>query len=523
MRTTLFALALVLVACGRSDRAGTPAAANAPSASPTSRGADQIALRFPRGGGRVQAYAYPRLDSVLWTSTASAPPLERVLAFDDDAGSVAAVDTRGTPVRVDLRLGRVARESAPRLTHLASADGWAIYGVTKDGAVMRLTPGGSATWTYKPPAPARELYPQPDGSLLILGDSAKATTVWHLRPPETRVMHAAVLPRTAGAVRTQAGDRVYFTVDTALIGVRSRDLATVPSVRLKRRVRSVVTTPSGDRVYVASDSSREVTVIDRYRESVDSRIELPGLPAELRMDATGRYVLARAVRGDSAWVLAVGTDSVLGAVHTAWRRDLPVIAPDGRIVALRGDDVVLVDSETLRDRRRIAGGGRDLWYFITWNGFRPTTGPGEEPTPIAVDSAAAPTDSAAVTDSTAARLAADNPFAGQIAGRDSAAVGDTTAPPAPPAAPSDTARPAVKEFTVQFAALRDEETAREIAQAVRSGSVPPPVATTTRVVTSSVAGSTIYRVVAGPFRTREEAERAAQETGRTYWIYEGAP
>jgi cell division protein FtsN len=34
---------------------------------------------------------------------------------------------------------------------------------------------------------------------------------------------------------------------------------------------------------------------------------------------------------------------------------------------------------------------------------------------------------------------------------------------------------------------------------------------------------TIYRVVIGPFSTREEAERIARTSGKSYWVYEGAP
>jgi cell division septation protein DedD len=76
---------------------------------------------------------------------------------------------------------------------------------------------------------------------------------------------------------------------------------------------------------------------------------------------------------------------------------------------------------------------------------------------------------------------------------------------------------------VQFGALRDEASAHSLAQAVRAGKASPRVAATTRVMTSVVAGTTIYRVVAGPFPSRSEAERAARETGKPYWVYEGVP
>jgi DNA-binding beta-propeller fold protein YncE len=516
-------LALVLAACGRADRAGTPSTASVPPGSAvtsvSSSSTDQLVLRFPRVGGRVRAYAFPRLDSVVWTSNEAVPALERVLAFDDEAGSVLGLDVKGAPVRVDLRLGGVTRERRPLLTRVASSDGRAVYGVSRDGKVIRLTPGGSGPWTYTPPQPAREVLPQANGSLIVVTERGGKTTLLELHPPQATIMRAAVLPRITGAAHTEAGDRIYFAVDTGVIGVRGRDLSFVPSVRLEHHVHSLVTTPSGDRVYVASDSSRELPVIDRYGEHVEVRIALPGTASDLRMDPTGRYLLARPSRGDSVWVIALGTDRVIGAAPSAWRSDLPAVAPNGAIALLRGLDVVFADGETLAPLRRVSGGARDLWYFIVWNGFHPRVSVAEEiGAPRGSDSVGAPVDSARAGD----------PFAGQVPGRDTAAapvpaaVTDTAglAPPAPP----DTARVATApEFTVQFAALREENAARVLASAVRTSPASPRISSTVRVVASVVAGSAIYRVVAGPFRTRDEAERAAQPTGRPYWVYEGVP
>ncbi|MGI9077565.1 MAG: SPOR domain-containing protein [Gemmatimonadaceae bacterium] len=514
MRATPLALVLVLAACGRSDRTDTPSVTNAPSAT-SDRGPDQLVLRFSREGGRVRAFAYPLLDSLVWSSSNSAPPLARILAFDDNAGAVAAVDAKDVPVRIDLRLGTVKREAKPRLTRVASTDGWAIYGVAADGSITRLTPSASAPWTYKPSSLPRELIPQPDGTLLILSDKGANTTIMQLHPPETKITGTAVLPRVQHTVRTPVGDRLYFAVDSGLIGVRSRNLEPVPSVRLKVPVRAVVTTPSGDRVYIATGTSKELIVVDRYSESVESSIELPGPAMDVRMDPTGRYVLARPASGDSAWVIAVGTDRIMGAVQTEWRGDLPAVAPDGAILLLRGKDVHLLDGETLRPARRVEGGGADLWHFISWNGFRPRPATADDPSPVAgYESELEDT------------IGAGNPFAGQLAGLDTSyadtEVGETPAQPRPPTR-RDSAPAASTEFTVQFAALRDEAAAGELAHKIRIGQAPPIIVATTRVLTSVVAGSRIYRVIAGPFRTREEAERASRETGKAYWIYEGRP
>jgi cell division septation protein DedD len=59
--------------------------------------------------------------------------------------------------------------------------------------------------------------------------------------------------------------------------------------------------------------------------------------------------------------------------------------------------------------------------------------------------------------------------------------------------------------------------ARDLAASIRVGGE------NARVVTSVREGSTIYRVVLGPYATREQAERVGRESKQTYWIYEGGP
>ena len=44
-----------------------------------------------------------------------------------------------------------------------------------------------------------------------------------------------------------------------------------------------------------------------------------------------------------------------------------------------------------------------------------------------------------------------------------------------------------------------------------------------RVVPGVSDRTPIYRVVYGPFDTKDDAERAGKRTGLPYWVYEGAP
>ena len=470
----------------------------------SSGGADRLLLRFARAGGPLRAFAYPEVDSLVWTSRASVPSVERVLGFDSDAGSVAALDTKGVPLRVDLRTGDLARETKSKLSYVASQDGNAIYGVAIDGTIRRLTPEGE--WRFKPPASPRELFPQAEGGLLVVADARNGTTVWRMHPPQESLVDTARLPRAQRAIGTPLGDRLYFTVDTGLIGVRARDLAPVPSVRVPQRIRAAVTTPSGDRIYLLTEGSADLVVVDRYAEEIAARITLPDTSRELRMDPTGRFVLARGAKKDSAWVVAVATDTLVGRVGTAWRDDLPLVTPDGSLALLRGNDVAIVDAQSLETVRRVPGGGRDLWHFIEWNGFRPRSASLDEPVQFeGMDST--PPDSGDTLDPFAVTPSPDSltprPDSVVAPPRDTA-----PPPPAPVTSPG---------FTVQFAALRNEQAANAAAnEIVAEGQ-------RAHVVHTTQGGLDIWRVVLGPYPTRELAEQAARKAGRSYWIYEGRP
>jgi hypothetical protein len=467
-------------------------------------GADRLLLRFARAGGPVRAFAYPNVDSLVWTSRSTVPAVTRILGFDSDAGSVAAIDTKGVPLRVDLRTGDVARETNAKLSYVASQDGNAIYGVAIDGTIRRLTPEGE--WRFKPPASPRELFPQSDGGLLVVAEARNGTTVWRMHPPQESLVDTARLPLAQRAIGTPLGDRLYFTVDSGLIGVRARDLAPVPSVRVPQRIRAAITTPSGDRIYLLTAGSADLIVVDRYAEEIAARITLPDTSRELRMDPTGRFVLARAAKQDSMWVVAVATDTLIGRVATGWREDLPLVTPDGALALLRGNDVVLVDTETLETTRRVTGGGRDVWHFIEWNGFRPRSASLDEPVQFeGMDTA--PADSGDTLDPFAVTPSPDSltprPDSVGVPQR------DTTPPPPPPVTSPG--------FTVQFAALRAEQAAVAAASEIEADGQRAHVVHTTQ------GGLDIWRVVLGPYPTREAAEQAARRTGRSYWIYEGRP
>jgi septal ring-binding cell division protein DamX len=216
------------------------------------------------------------------------------------------------------------------------------------------------------------------------------------------------------------------------------------------------------------------------------------------MDALGRYLLARFPKADSAWVIAIGTNRLVGAVSTRWEADLPAITPDGNLALLGAKDVVMVDPEKLAVKSTVAAGAKDFWYFFAWDGFRPRPRGLDQPVTFPGDSV--PVDSL---------TASSTPSSGTLPGPPAR---DT----APVTAPSGVA-PAAAGFTVSFAALLSEEKAQQLASTIKVGG------NSAHVVATTTAGSPIFRVVLGPFATREEAEKIARASKREYWIYEGSP
>ena len=485
----ILALALTLAACSRPDR-GAVSSTQSGTATVGLAGPQALVLRIPRGGGPPRVHAYPRVDSTVWSSTDAAPVPAEVLAFNDEDGIVAYRDTRGRPVLLELRLGTITVASNRKLTGLASSSGSAVFGIAPDGNVIRITPTGE--WTFKPAQPARGVFPQPAGGLLVALGAGANTHIVKLMPPDSRILEEIPFPVASRMVRTQLGDRLYLAVDSGLVVLRTRTMDWGPAVHFTQPIEVMASTPSGDRIFVLTDTRTTISVVDRYREAITATFELPGKAEDLRVDPFGRYLLARAAGKDSIWIVAIGTQRVIGGLRGAWRSDLPFVGYDGSVAVPSGADVVLYDGETLKERRRIKGGAQDYWFAFSWDGFRPRAAALDEP--VRFDSV--------LVDTT--RL-------------DSLAFPDTSSAPFPTQDSAVADPPETRGFVVSFAAFLTEDRARELASRIRVGGENARVLTTTR------DGSTIYRVILGPFVSRDEAERVGRESGHSYWVYEGMP
>lgn len=504
MRTPLaWALLVVLSACAdrpeRADGAGALA--------PIPAGPDPIVLRVSQAGGLVTALSYPGLDSVVWRSTYRVPPLERALGYDPEDGYLTAVDTAGRPVRLDLRLGAVAIPGAAGGQAHASADGGTVFAINVEGDVARYTPVGDR-WSVS--ASAEGLVPLRDGSLILAQrDAADRLRLRRVRPPDTIVVDSLDITVSAarGTVRGVAlGDRVFLSAGSHLLSLRTRDFVQDVDVNVGGAIQAFVPSPSGDRVFVITAGRNDVSVVDRFSGKVASRIALPAAPRDLRVDPLGRVLL---VRGDAdvVWVIDVGSADLVGAVRSAWRGDLPLVLPDGVIALVHGDTVALTSALDLGLVRSVPEAANDFWYAMRWNGFRPRATGLDEPVRFRASGESA--------------RSAGAPSVRGASGDDSAE--STAAAEGPPPVTRDSAAGIVSAparsagFTVQLAAVLSEELAQQAASGLLVDGRAPRIATSVR------DGRTLYRVVLGPYPSRDEAERVGKATGRTYWVFEGAP
>ncbi len=240
-------------------------------------------------------------------------------------------------------------------------------------------------------------------------------------------------------------------------------------IALTNAPRAIAFSPSGHRIYVAHRSAAGLAVIDRYERAEIDGVALPAAASALRVDPLGRWLLARPDTGESVWVVDLPMKTLVGAVPSGWSPELPVITSDGSLVVAAGADVVALRLDSLTEAGRVPGGASDLWAFTPW---RPRGS-------YHASLASAPTDTAATPE-------------------DTSSLGGPTA------------------LYVQVSTSQNEawstEMAQQLSRAGLAARVLPPQ--------GSDDG---FRVVLGPYPTRDEAEAIGRKLGRPFWIYQPSP
>jgi hypothetical protein len=231
-------------------------------------------------------------------------------------------------------------------------------------------------------------------------------------------------------------------------------------VKLADPPRALAFSPSGHRIYVARRNVPGLAVLDRYERKELDGVALPGPVAALRLDPLGRWLLARPTLGDSAWIVDLPIKRHTGIVPTEWAKDLPAISPDGMLIYRHGKDVLSARPDSLTEVGKVTNAAADIWVLTTW---LPRGVPASTVAAAASDTSGAP--------------GAEGPLYVQV---------------------STSQNP---EWSGHLA--------DDLTRAGLNARVLPPQ-----------HPDDGYRVVLGPYATRDQAEATGRRLGRPFWIYQ---
>jgi hypothetical protein len=217
----------------------------------------------------------------------------------------------------------------------------------------------------------------------------------------------------------------------------------------------VAFSPSAHHVYAAG-AVGTLAAVDRFGLTLLDTLALPGAARALRADPLGRMLLVRPEAGGAVWVVDLVEWTVVATLPGAWDENLPAAAADGTILLRRGDSVVALTAGTWTAAGSADDPEGDRWLPIAWDPRRPALEFG------------------AVT----------------------------------PQAARDTSR----VVYVQVSSTSNRDWAEDLAANLRRAGMEASVL-------QPASFGEPYRVVLGPYSTREEAEATGRRLGLPYWIF----
>ncbi|MBA3556018.1 MAG: SPOR domain-containing protein [Gemmatimonadales bacterium] len=411
------------------------------------------ALRVPLEGGEVRLYRLPSLEPSAWKLADKLPPLQRAVGADPEQGLVFLLDKKRNVVALDLETRRV-RPSLEQVRHATVGPDGALYAVDTSRSVIQLMRRTPVRFRSKLQGTPGELHGTMGGMLVasLRGDEPRVEVLGSDRPPASfEVPGGQQALSFWGDLIAVAADSAVVIYETEGDSDGDRDRLSIP---VSGGAKAAMFSPSGHRIYVAR-ASDGLLVLDRVSGQELQEIDLPGPAVGLRGDVFGQWVLVRPASGDSAWVVDVGKGGLVGTVDVEWDDDLPAAVAPNTLLTRRAKDVVAVDLGAagfpVRGTARDAAG--DTWLPITWHPAQ------EQGIPVNADSAA---------------LAAAADSAGRAAA-----------------------------VYLQVSSSQNPVWADELSQKLRAAGLPAAVLKPAR-------SDEAFRVVLGPYATREQAE----ETGR---------
>jgi len=501
----LLLLPLIAVAC---SKAGSNRDANGADSVGRAGGARAIpaaAFRLGESGSGLAVYSLPALDSTPWGAGGHVIGARSAIGVDMVGGRLLFRDNAGAIASFDLVSLRQKTVGSRRATATIGADG-ALLAVDSLGVVTESQPWGNRTWNDSLGRGIRAVFAAPGPRLLVIRRTRNGGDSLAIVARENGVTASAAVPPANDIAASHDGDALAFATDSGIIVFEDRDLQHPWFVRVAGTPSTVVFSPSGHRIYVALRDKNELAVIDRFNQDKRSSVSLPGPAATLRFDPWGRALLVRERHegaGGETWVVGIADNDVTGRLAGPWASDLPAVTQTGVVLSREGDAVVARDLRSLDSLGAVPGAARDVWFTGRWvpssasaravaaNSRQPAAG-SRQPTAATGAPATTPAQSIKQAPPTA---------------------NTAVKPPAPvaPSAPPAVNREPPAAFFAQILATRSEEAARSLAANLSDAKVQV-------LAPRQGIGDDNWRVVAGPFGTRESADSAGRSLGRPYWV-----
>lgn len=446
-------------------------------------------LRLPSAGGQAMLLWPDSLTAVGWRSNGGLPPLERGLATDLEERMVYAVDERSRLIGIDLvtQRWRPFLVSARELS--ATPDG-VILGLDSTRRPLRFA--GRALTAYRAAVEG--------GPVQLLRAPSSALVAYSRRSELAQVIgEDGELRRfqvPAGELTsTWYGDLFVVATDSGVVYVEPSGKPGPRFVAMKGGPTVAAFSPSGHRLYVARRRN-DLVMVDRFSGDELKTLALPGTMRAVRVDRTGRWLLGRPLEGDSIWVVDLVRWEVAATVQTGWAGDLPLVAGSKSLVVRDGKDLVAWD--LLRaipgPVARLKGAASDVYLAIPW------LPKGATPEPENFQSIATAEES---VDSAPPAAAIPEQVAAEPAG---------PLPPPRAALGAETSEAGGQRLYLQVSASQNQEFGRALVEQLQT-------AGWAAQLLPRKDPADPFRVVIGPYRTREEADADGKRLGRTYFIF----
>ncbi|MBK7714589.1 MAG: SPOR domain-containing protein [Gemmatimonadetes bacterium] len=418
-------------------------------------------LRLPAAGGPAALYHVPGLAPWDWRTSTPFPPLRRVVGADLDQELVYALTDKNEVVALDLQTARPRPVLAQSVREVTIGPDGTLFTVDDSLRVVQFVRRNPVRFATRLPARPRDLFGTRGATLIaISAGAANGLTLLHPGEPPKR----AELP-TGDAAAAFWGDLLAIAADSAVILADPEQPDLLQSLPVSGHARAVLFSPSGHRFYVARREGG-VLVYNRFTRQKVGEIDLPGPAGALRVDPFGRWLLVHPTGADSLWLVDLATDRYVGGFAADWSSDLPTVTNQQTLLLKLGRDVVAYDltNGEFPEAGRVRDGSGDFWLPLAWT---PETG------------------TASALPETAA---------------------DTTTP----LAPDDEA---ASRVYLQVSSSQNRAWSDELARQLEQQGLPASVL-------EPRDGEEGFRVVLGPYPTREVAESTGRRLGRPFFIYQ---